>query len=194
MDKLKEAHELFQLTSPIRELLNVRPRLSRTISLLRLAECRPPQKQVTVSPTSPPPVISVRFVSPGQSRVVGALRGQAPSLVWQPVHFRGGASLHCAQHHFSAYTTPVHGNGRHRASSASASAITTPTHRSHIHRMAVPPRVNPEKRTRQCCAGHYCAGPSKFARIFTLRGRRDGRLKFFCWFLFPWVQFSLPSA
>jgi hypothetical protein len=98
----------------------------------------PLQKQVTVSPSSPPPVINVWVVSPGQSRVVGALRGQAPSLVWQPVHFTGRASLHCAQHHFPAYTTPVHGNGRHRASSASESAIATPTHKSHIHRMAVP--------------------------------------------------------
>lgn len=129
-------------------------------------ECRPHQKQVTVWPTSPPPVISVWVVRPGQSRVVGALRGQAPSLVWQPVHFRGGASLHCAQHHFSAYTTPVHGNGRHRASSASASAITTPTHRSHIHRMAVPPRVNPAKRTYQCRAGQCCAGPKRHAYIY----------------------------
>jgi hypothetical protein len=94
------------------------------------------------------------------------LRGQAPSLVWQPVHFKGGASLHCAQHHFPAYTTPVNGNGRHRANTASESASTTPTHRSHIHRMAVPPRVNPANRTYQCCAGHCCAGPKRHAYIY----------------------------
>ena len=106
-----------------------------------------------------------RSFDPG-GRSGGRVGGQAPCLVWQPVHFRGGASLYCAQHHFPAYTTPVHGNGRQRAGSASASAITTPTHRSHIHRMAVPPRVNPAKRTYQCCAGHCCAGPKRHAYIY----------------------------
>ena len=126
------------------------------------------QKQVTDCPTSPPPVISVRVVSPGQSRVVGRLRGQAPSFVSQPVHFRGGASLHCAQHHSSEYTTPFHGNGRHRATTASASAITTATHRSHIHRMAVFPRVSPAKRTTSVLRGSFQPNDTRRRRSFRL--------------------------
>ena len=96
--------------------------------------------------------------------------GQAPvpscGLSWQPVHFRGAASLHCVQHHFPAYTTSLNGNGRHRATSASASAIATPTHRSHIHRMAVPPRVNPAERIYQCSlAGGRAQGRNLTFRV-----------------------------
>jgi hypothetical protein len=111
------------------------------------------QKQVTACPTWPAPVMSVWLERPGQSRVVGRLTGQSPSFVSQPVHFRGAASLHCAQHHVSSWTTSFNGKGRQRATSASASAITTPTPRSHIHFMAVPPRVSSANRTYQCCSG-----------------------------------------
>ena len=109
----------------------------------------PSQKQVTACPTSPPPVISVWFERPGQSRVVGRLRRQSPSFVSQPVHFSGAASLHCAQHHVSSWTTSFNGNGRHRATTASASAITTPTPRSHIHfrRIWISPNRASEKVT-----------------------------------------------
>jgi hypothetical protein len=69
--------------------------------------------------------------------MMGASLGQAPDscwgFSWQPVHFSGGASLHCLQHHLPAYTTSVNGNGRHRATSPSASTITTPTNKMKIH-------------------------------------------------------------